>query len=125
MGFRQYGHHYQQCAVVHDRLIPIDPDATVVMTGPAATHRIACFNPPTHDEAAAGRPLREGFTPAPPPGSLPEGTGLDELGTLEQLDILEPSGADHSPLMPRDEALLDAGRDRGQYPGDADRDSHT
>jgi acyl-CoA synthetase (AMP-forming)/AMP-acid ligase II len=35
-----------------------------------ATHQIACHNPPTADESAAGRPLREGFVPAPPPGSV-------------------------------------------------------
>ncbi len=47
--------------------------APVVMTGPHATHRIACHNPPTHDEALAGRPVREGFTAAlPPPGMLDE-----------------------------------------------------
>jgi oligopeptide transport system ATP-binding protein len=46
----------------------------VVTTGPAVTHRIACHNPPTPDEARAGRPLREGHLAAPPP----EGR-LDEL----------------------------------------------
>jgi oligopeptide transport system ATP-binding protein len=42
----------------------------VITSGPSATHRIACHNPPTVEEAAAGRPLREGFTPAPPPGAI-------------------------------------------------------
>jgi oligopeptide/dipeptide ABC transporter ATP-binding protein len=41
--------------------------AAIRTTGPAATHRIACWNPPTADEAAAGAPLRPGFEPAPPP----------------------------------------------------------
>jgi oligopeptide transport system ATP-binding protein len=36
--------------------------------GPAAVHRIACWNPPTPQEAAAGNPMREGFVPASPPG---------------------------------------------------------
>jgi oligopeptide/dipeptide ABC transporter ATP-binding protein len=44
------------------------PGTAVVTTGPDATHRTACFNRPTGDEAAAGRPLREGFVPAPAPG---------------------------------------------------------
>jgi oligopeptide transport system ATP-binding protein len=44
----------------------------VVLTGTAATHRIACHNPPTHEEAVAGRPLRAGFKAAPPPGSATE-----------------------------------------------------
>ena len=43
-------------------------------------HRIACHNPPTREEALAGRPLRSGFRPAPPPGSA-----LDELVTGEPL----------------------------------------
>jgi oligopeptide transport system ATP-binding protein len=45
-----------------------------VLSGLDATHRIACHNPPTPEEAVAGRPLREGFRPAPPPG-----TAIDEL----------------------------------------------
>jgi oligopeptide transport system ATP-binding protein len=113
-----------QCWSDNPGLAAIDEVADVVMTGPGATHRIACFNPPTHDEALAGRPLRDGFKPAPPPGALPWDTGFEGLGSEEALEALEPQGADHSPLLPRDEALLDAGRDRGQYPGDADRDSH-
>jgi hypothetical protein len=36
--------------------------------GLAAVHRIACWNPPTPQEAAAGHPMREGFVPAAPPG---------------------------------------------------------
>ena len=40
---------------------------------PGARHLAACLNPPTADEAAAGHPMRTGFTPAPPPG--PGGAG--------------------------------------------------
>ncbi len=105
-------------------LAPLEAGTSVVMTGPGATHRIACFNPPTHDEALAGRPLRDGFKPARPPGSLPDETGFEGLASEEALEALEPQGGELSELMPRDEALLDAARDRGQYPGDADRDSH-
>ncbi len=43
---------------------------TPVLSGPQATHRAACHNQPTADEAAAGRPLRPGFSPAPPPPSM-------------------------------------------------------
>ena len=46
------------------------------MTGPGATHRIACHNPPTANEVRGGRPLRAGFTAAPPPAGL-----LDELSS--------------------------------------------
>jgi hypothetical protein len=44
------------------------------MTGPNATHRIACHNPPTANEVRGGRPLRAGFSAAPPPAGM-----LDEL----------------------------------------------
>ena len=44
------------------------PDGRVTATGPNATHRVACHNPPTAHEAEAGRPLRPGFVAAPPPG---------------------------------------------------------
>ncbi len=105
-------------------LAAVDGTTAAVMTGSGATHRIACFNPPTHDEALAGRPLRDGFKPAPPPGALPGETGFEGLSSEEALEELQPQGGEDSPLLPRDEALLDAGRDRGMYPGDADRDSH-
>jgi oligopeptide transport system ATP-binding protein len=51
-------------------LDPIGPVAHVVTSGPDPTHRVACHNQPTREEAAAGRPLREGFVPAPPPGAI-------------------------------------------------------
>ena len=44
-------------------------------TGPDATHRIACWNPPTADEASAGAPLRAVFIAAPPPAGSPHATG--------------------------------------------------
>ena len=49
---------------------PLDPIVVtdeIVRTGPNATHRTACWNRPTAEEATAGRPLREGFVPAPSP----------------------------------------------------------
>jgi len=52
-------------------LSPLEPGATVRTTGPEATHRVACWNPATAEEATAGAPQRPGFQPAPPPeGSL-------------------------------------------------------
>jgi oligopeptide/dipeptide ABC transporter ATP-binding protein len=59
------------CWAVNPPLAPVagaSADGRVVSTGPDATHRIACHNPPTHEEALAGAPLRPGFVPAPPPG---------------------------------------------------------
>jgi oligopeptide/dipeptide ABC transporter ATP-binding protein len=63
-----------RCAWRQDRcwqemppLDPIDPNRDFVATGPQATHRAACWNQPTPEEAVAARPLRSGFEPAPPP----------------------------------------------------------
>jgi oligopeptide/dipeptide ABC transporter ATP-binding protein len=61
-------------------LVPLDPDERLRTSGPEATHRVACHNRPTAEEAAAGRPLREGFVAAPPPGAL-----IDELAPSEEV----------------------------------------
>jgi oligopeptide/dipeptide ABC transporter ATP-binding protein len=52
-------------------LEPIAATSEVQMTGPLATHRAACWNRPTAEEAAAGRPLREDFVPAALPIEAP------------------------------------------------------
>jgi oligopeptide transport system ATP-binding protein len=49
---------------------PLDPIVAtdeIIRTGPNATHRSACWNRPTAQEATAGWPLRDGFVPAPSP----------------------------------------------------------
>ena len=66
------------CWTDNPPLVPLEPNARVVTSGPEATHRVACHNRPTPEEAAAGRPLREGFVAAPPPGSLIEELAPDE-----------------------------------------------
>jgi oligopeptide transport system ATP-binding protein len=45
----------------------IDPSAEVVTTGPGVTHRVACWNMPTPEEAREARPIRPGFVPAAAP----------------------------------------------------------
>jgi oligopeptide/dipeptide ABC transporter ATP-binding protein len=50
-----------------------NPPLELVGTGSGSRlggHFVACHNRPTAEEALAGRPLREGFIPAPPPGSI-------------------------------------------------------
>jgi oligopeptide/dipeptide ABC transporter ATP-binding protein len=75
------------CWEVMPPLDPFKAVARVITTGPEATHRVACHNPPTPEEAAAGRPLREGFVPAPPPEHFvpgpPAGEGNEQLPTVE------------------------------------------
>ena len=65
------------CWTTNPGLAPVAEGAPIVTTGPSATHRIACHNPPLPDEAEAGRPTRAGHTPAPAPAGE-----LDELASL-------------------------------------------
>jgi oligopeptide transport system ATP-binding protein len=65
------------CWTDNPPLAPVVAGTRVVTTGEAATHRIACHNPPRPDEAVIGRPLRPGHVPAPPPPGF-----VDELATL-------------------------------------------
>jgi oligopeptide/dipeptide ABC transporter ATP-binding protein len=86
------------------------PDGRVVATGPEATHRIACHNPPTPAEALAGAPQRPGFVPAPPPG----GDGVRPVAVTEvspaELEAVVPGAADPT-------AERAAGAERSIAPG--------
>jgi len=66
------------CWTTNPPLEPLVPGTPVVLTGDRATHRVACLNLPTAEEAEAGMPLRDGFVAAPAPGSV-----VDELATAE------------------------------------------
>ena len=67
----------ERCWDENPGLEPLERGTAVVPTGPSATHRIACYNPPLPDEAELGRPTRPGHRPAPAPAGQ-----LDELATL-------------------------------------------
>ena len=43
------------------------PEAVSLSEGPNPDHLLACYNPVVADEIEAGKPLRPGFQPAPPP----------------------------------------------------------
>ncbi|HEY8169210.1 MAG TPA: ABC transporter ATP-binding protein, partial [Candidatus Limnocylindrales bacterium] len=60
------------CWEQNPSLTSVRAGEAVVLTGQSATHRMACHNPPTREEAVAGRPLRQGFRAAPPPGGPSE-----------------------------------------------------
>jgi oligopeptide transport system ATP-binding protein len=66
-----------RCWTENPALEPVVPGTALVTTGPAATHRIACYNPALPDEAEFGRPTRVGHVPAPAPAGE-----LDELASL-------------------------------------------
>ena len=70
-------------------LVPTAAVSRVVTSGPNATHRLACHNPPTVEEAAAGRPLRDGFSPAPPPGGAVPAAEAGELAPSDAEMVVE------------------------------------
>jgi oligopeptide transport system ATP-binding protein len=61
----------EKCWLEMPPLGPLDAiDANAITTtGPEATHRVACWNIPTADEARIARPDRAGFVAAPPPAN--------------------------------------------------------
>ncbi len=62
----------ETCWTSNPALLPLVDGGPIVTFGPGVTHRVACWNPPTADEARIGWPLREGFVPAPPRGTAAE-----------------------------------------------------
>jgi len=96
------------CWADNPSLVPLVEGARVVTTGPDATHRIACHNPPLPDEVAVGRPSRPGFTPAPPPAGM-----LSELATrTESMDDFQGLVED----IFAEEGRLDLGPSAGGLP---------
>ena len=88
----------EECWTVNPPLTPVGLVGRVVTTGTGATHRFACHNPPTEEEVVAGRPLREGFVAAPPPGTVIE--------RLLQADDVAPVAAEEVALFDQDAADL-------------------
>jgi oligopeptide transport system ATP-binding protein len=78
----------EECWTDNPSLVARDGTSAVRETGLDATHRVACHNLPTPEEAAAGRPLRDGFRPAPPPGGVE-----DELASLMAVEAGAPDAA--------------------------------
>ena len=68
------------CWTDNPSLAPVTPGTAVVTIGQDATHRIACHNAPTREEAEIGRPTRPGHVPAKAPAGQ-----LDELATVAAL----------------------------------------
>jgi oligopeptide transport system ATP-binding protein len=57
----------ERCWTSMPELESTDPAVESVTTGPRATHRVACWNPPTAEEGVAAQPLRDGFVAADAP----------------------------------------------------------
>jgi len=84
------------CWTANPPLTPLVTGTPVIMTGPSATHQIACHNPPTAEEAASGRPLRDGFTSAPPPPGYVDELSAQRLLTVD-LELAAELSGDESP----------------------------
>ncbi|HLX35954.1 MAG TPA: ABC transporter ATP-binding protein [Candidatus Limnocylindrales bacterium] len=99
------------CWTDNPSLVPLVTGTPLVMTGPNATHQIACHNPPTQAEAEAGRPLRDGFKAASPPegyqdelsGSRVGVDGAGELPVSEGVDAEPYASAAGLPIEPYDD----------------------
>ncbi len=102
------------CWEANPSLQPVARGA-VVDAGPAVTARLtphlsACHNPPTVEEARAGRPLRVGFRPAPAPeGRLDELTPAPE-GRLDELTPAPEGRLDDLVALPDEEESGATGR---------------
>jgi oligopeptide transport system ATP-binding protein len=85
-----------RCWTAIPPLDPLEPGPPLETTGPGATHRIACWNPVTAEEALAGAPLRPGFSAAPPPAGIVlevvDSDGIPDLpGEPDELGGLDDS----------------------------------
>jgi oligopeptide/dipeptide ABC transporter ATP-binding protein len=88
-----------QCWQENPALTPLVSGTRVVLTGPDATHQIACFNPPTRDEQLAGHPLRPGFKAAPPPPGTIDEVGAGRLASTDDLEAIDAAiEAEEGPL---------------------------
>jgi oligopeptide/dipeptide ABC transporter ATP-binding protein len=95
------------CWTDNPSLEPVVPGTAVLTTGDHATHRIACHNPPTPEEAVHGHPGRPGHLPAPAPAGQ-----IDELAsyaavadgaiTVAHLAELADAGVHHAEERERD-----------------------
>jgi hypothetical protein len=85
------------CWTDNPPLAPVGSVGRVVTTGTGATHLFACHNPPTEEEVVAGRPMREGFVAAPPPGTVIERLAeADDVApaAAEEVALFDQPGAD-------------------------------
>jgi oligopeptide/dipeptide ABC transporter ATP-binding protein len=97
-----------RCWSVDPDLLPSEPDAN---TPPAPTlHLAACHDRPTLEEVAAGRPLRPGLAPAPPPSQVVEAVvKASPPAADETLVVFEKGTLDAIPVAADVRRTTDAG----------------
>jgi oligopeptide/dipeptide ABC transporter ATP-binding protein len=89
------------CWTANPAVRPLIAGDPFVATGSRATHLIACHNPPTQDEAIAGRPLRAGFVAAPPPPDSIDELAAARMGVAGEISLGPSAGG--LPIQPREE----------------------
>jgi oligopeptide/dipeptide ABC transporter ATP-binding protein len=105
------------CWTDNPPLAPVIDGTALVLTGPSATHRIACHNPPTPEEAVAGRPLRDGFQPAPPPAGFVDELSGSRLGAGVDAELGSELAGDTSPYASASGLPIEADDHRGDGHG--------
>jgi oligopeptide transport system ATP-binding protein len=89
----------EACWTDNPSLRPLTEGERIVTTGPDATHRIACLNPPTPNEIRGGRPVRAGFAAAPPPAGMLDELSLGSAGSTADLEgLVADIQAEEGPL---------------------------
>jgi oligopeptide transport system ATP-binding protein len=88
------------CWTDNPGLRPLVDGVPIITTGFAATHQIACFNPPSPDEATAGRPLRAGFVSAPPPSGMLDQLALRQAGSDDLEELMGAIEAEEGQILP-------------------------
>ena len=71
---------------------PARRDANVDARPGSSQHFVACHNRPTLEEVVAGRPVRPGFAPAPPPGQVVEALVASTAPSAEETLVVFEKG---------------------------------
>ena len=79
------------CWSVDPEMLPAGRNAKVDARPGPSQHFAACHDRPTLEEVVAGRPVRPGFTPAPPPGQVVEALVVSTApAAQETLVVFDP-----------------------------------
>src|SRR5712692_1422709 len=80
------------CWSVDPEMLPAGRDANVDARPGPSQHFAACHDRPTLEEVVAGRPVRPGFAPAPPPGQVVEALVASTAPSAEETLVVFEKG---------------------------------
>jgi len=80
------------CWSVDTEMLPAGRDANVDARPGPSQHFAACHDRPTLEEVVAGRPVRPGFAPAPPPGQVVEALVASTAPSAEETLVVFEKG---------------------------------